>query len=149
MDKHATNAKRFTMIVAVHLLLVKGTEVLLARRYNTGYEDGNYSVPAGHVEENESCIDAMIREAKEEVGIFLQPEDISLVHVMHRKTDRESIDFFFACSTWTGMPTINEPDKCDELRWSDIDDLPRNTIGYIRQAIDAYTRKEIYSQLGI
>ena len=43
---------RFQMPVAVHLLLVKDNKVLLLRRFNTGYEYGNYSVVAGHVDDD-------------------------------------------------------------------------------------------------
>ena len=46
--------ERFKVITAVHLILIENNKILLQRRYNTGYEDGNYSVVAGHVEENES-----------------------------------------------------------------------------------------------
>ena len=44
---HAAN--RFSLPSAVHLFLLRGDEVLLLRRYNTGYEDGKYSVVAGHL----------------------------------------------------------------------------------------------------
>ena len=44
---------RFTCPIAVHIFLLQEQKVLLLRRYNTGYEDGNYSVPAGHLDGNE------------------------------------------------------------------------------------------------
>ena len=39
-----------TAIPAVYLLLVQDGKILLIRRCNTGYQYGNYSVPAGHME---------------------------------------------------------------------------------------------------
>ena len=64
--------ERFKIITAVHLILIENERVLLQRRYNTGYEDGKYSVVAGHVEENEDVITAMQREALEEIGIRIK-----------------------------------------------------------------------------
>jgi 8-oxo-dGTP diphosphatase len=80
--------------VAVHLFFFRDDRVLLLRRFNTGWEDGKYSVPAGHVDVGESVTEATIREAREEVGITLKPEDIEVIHVMHRKAEEERIDFF-------------------------------------------------------
>ena len=57
------------LLVAVHLILVQDSKVLLLRRYNTGYEDGNYGVVAGHLERDEEIVAAMVREAREEAGI--------------------------------------------------------------------------------
>lgn len=86
---------RFQMLVAVHLLLLKDNKVLLLRRFNTGYEDGNYSVAAGHVDGNEDVKAAMIREAEEEAGIKISSDNINFASVMHRNSDDERIDFFF------------------------------------------------------
>ena len=117
---------RFQRPVAVHLLLVKDNKVLLLRRFNTGYEDGNYSVVAGHVDSDEDLKTAMIREAKEEAGIEITPNNINFASVMHRKSDDERIDFFFIADSWEGEITNMEPQKCDDLSWFDINNLPSN-----------------------
>jgi 8-oxo-dGTP pyrophosphatase MutT (NUDIX family) len=64
----------FKIIPSVYLLLFKGNQVLLSKRANTGYEDGNYGLVSGHVESNETLREAMVREAAEEVGLTLLPE---------------------------------------------------------------------------
>ena len=48
-----------SMFVAVYLLLIRDGQILLLRRYNTGYEDGNYGVIAGHVERDERVTTAL------------------------------------------------------------------------------------------
>lgn len=138
----------FKLIPAVHLLLVQDDKILLLRRFNTGYEDGNYSVPAGHVDGGEPATSAMVREAKEEVGIIVQPNHLSLAHVMHRITERESIDFFFTASIWEGTPINCEPEKCDDLSWFSINALPGNTIPYIKNVIDHWQHKRVFSEFG-
>ena len=64
--------KRNTIPITALLMLRKGNKVLLLRRFNTGYEDGNYCFPGGHVEKGEPIYKAMIREAKEEIGIEIE-----------------------------------------------------------------------------
>lgn len=85
--------QRFKMIASAYLFLVNDGKILLSRRFHTGYEDGNYSVPAGHVEDGETLIECLIREAKEEIGIEIEKKDVSLVHVMHRKEMDIRVDF--------------------------------------------------------
>ncbi len=120
---------------AVHLFLICDQKILLLRRYNTGYEDGNYSVVAGHLDGGEQVIAAAIREAKEEVGISIREEDVEIVQVMHRLSNDERIDFFVMVSAWEREIVNNELDKCDHLAWFPLDQLPDNTIPYVRQAI--------------
>lgn len=140
--------KRFKLIPAVHLILQKGKWVLLSRRFNTGWEDGKYSLVSGHFNGNETATDAMIREAKEEVGIDIKAQDLSLVHAMHRLSDSERIDFFFLVEKWKGKIQNMEKDKCDDLKWCSVDHLPHNTIPYIRHALKGYRQNKYYSQFG-
>lgn len=135
--------ERFKLVVAVHLILIENGKILLLRRYNTGYEDGNYSVIAGHVDGNESVLKAMQREAFEEANIQIEEQDLKIIHTMHRKTkERESIDYFLTCKKYAGQVQIMEKDKCDELSFYDLNHLPNNVIPYIRKAIE-YHQKDI------
>lgn len=92
----------------------------------------------------------MIREAKEEAGVYFKPIDLHVVHAMHRKSkkDLEYIDFFLTVDKWSGEPKITEPDKCDEMRWFSLNNLPENTLPHIRYAIESYADKVQFSELG-
>jgi mutator protein MutT len=139
----------FSVRPCVHLLLVRGSEVLMARRANTGYEDGRWSVPAGHLDGGETVREACVREAAEEIGIALAVTDLSVDHVMHRrKPDEERIDFFVTCANWTGEVRNAEPDRCSEIRWVDPSDLPQDTIAYVRSGIGWTLDGVTYSELG-
>lgn len=145
----------FTVIPAVYLVLRRDGQVLLLKRANTGYKDGMYSLPAGHVDGGEPAIQAAIREAKEEIALELKPADLRLAHTLHRLvggSDRsgphERFDLFFAVSDWQGEPENVEPHKCDGLRWADLDNLPDDVIPEVRQALEMISGGVAYSDFG-
>jgi 8-oxo-dGTP pyrophosphatase MutT (NUDIX family) len=142
--------ERFKLIPAVHLLLIRENRILLLRRYKTGWMDGSYSVPAGHLDGDESATTAMIREAAEEAGLTIKDSDLTLGHLMHRHCPEgkinERIDFFFVAKEWQGEPKVMEQDKCDDLSWYSLNELPQNMISYVRVAIEKYARGQLYSE---
>lgn len=140
--------KRFKLVSAVHVFLVRGSRILLLRRFNTGYEDGNYSVVAGHLDGDEEVKAAAIREAWEEVGVRITPQDLEVVGVMHRRSDDERVDFFLVATAWSGELTNREPDKCDRLTWFELVELPQNVIPYVRRAIDNYCAGRWFDSFG-
>lgn len=139
----------FSVPVSVHLLLTQNNKILLMKRKNTGFADGFYSMPAGKLEPKESVKDAIIREAKEEIDIDIENETLKTIQVMNRNgIDRERIDYFFAVDKWNGKIKNNETNKCDDIQWFDIDNLPDNTIPYIKEAINNYIKKIDFSLFG-
>ncbi len=85
----------FHIYGAVYLLFVREGKLLMLRRTNTGYEDGKFSLVAGKLDGGEEVKQAAIREAEEEIGIRLHPDNLEVVLVMHRMSDSgEWVDFF-------------------------------------------------------
>ena len=139
--------ERFKITPAVYLVLIKENKILLSKRYNTGYFDGYYSFPAGHLDGGETLTQAMVREAKEEAGIDITPENLRLVHTMNKLVpDNERIDFFFTTEKRRGEPKNMEPEKCSDLSWFDTNNLPNNIIPSIQQAIDCVMKNIPYSE---
>jgi 8-oxo-dGTP diphosphatase len=144
-----TTTKRHTLVPNVYAFFIKGDQILLARRFNTGYEDGKYSLPAGHLDGDERSTHGMAREIVEETGVAVDPDNLRMVHMMHRKgPDDERLDLFFMVQQWEGDPVIVEADKCDELAWFSMGALPENVIPYIRSAIEAFRHGQFYSEFG-
>jgi mutator protein MutT len=132
----------------VHLLFFRQDQILLSRRLNTGFRDGEYSVPAGHLDGNETVLAAAVREAQEEVGLRLDQADLLFSSVMHRLEDDERVDFFLQVRAWSGEPFNNEPEKCDDLRWVDLKSLPENTVPYVRRALQNHARGIVFDEFG-
>jgi 8-oxo-dGTP pyrophosphatase MutT (NUDIX family) len=140
------------LVSGVHLFIKKKSKILLLRRFNAQWENGKYSTIAGHLDGHESVIDAAVREAKEEAGITIEPKDLEVVHVMHRrynpksKSYREFVLFFLTVKKWKGEPAITEPDKSDDMRWFDIDKLPDNLVPYMKAGISSWRKGLAFSE---
>ena len=129
--------ERNKLPISVQLIIENNNKILLLKRKNTGYEDGKYCLPGGHLEKNESIRSAIIREAKEEIGIELSKEDLELYKILNRKISEEIeyIDFIFRTTIWKGKIQNKENDKCEEIIWKNKNELPENTLGFVKEII--------------
>lgn len=122
---------RFLAKSAVFIALRDKTgRVLLHRRYNTGYMDGRYDLPSGHVEQGESVLQAAVRELQEETGTKVKQKDLKLWHInQFSANEQEYYNFFFTADSWQGEPTIMEKNKCDDMQFFPLANLPKLTAG--------------------
>ncbi|MGW7068357.1 methyltransferase domain-containing protein [Streptomyces sp. NPDC054855] len=140
--------RRHTEVVDVHLIVRRGDEVLLARRADTGYGDGLFNLPSGHVEPGEDVRTAVIREAREEIGLDLAADDVSAELVLQHRGPggNPRIGWFFEAMYGAGGEPFNaEPDKCDELSWHRADALPDDMVAYCRAALEAWRAGERFA----
>lgn len=146
--------QRFKLKLGVFLFLIQNQNILLLKRHQTGIDDGSYVVPMGGIEGGESLTSALIREAHEEVNIRLNPENLEVCHLMHRfhpmpqGLSFEQADVFFRTNTYEGIIENLEPNKCDELKFYPLTNLPEKTAPFIRHAIDCVQRRQFYSEFG-
>ncbi len=142
---------RHKNIVASYLVLIKDNKVLLSKRQNTGYSDGDYSVIAGHLEPGETFTKAVIRETKEEAGIDLDQDKLVIVHIQHCKSDintSERVHVYFTAKKWKGKIINKEPEKCKHFKWFDFNHLPSNMVLHVREAILNIKKNVFYSEQG-
>lgn len=130
--------------VATNVLLEKDGKILLSLRQNTGWADDQMTIPGGHTEPGETVTQAAIREAKEELGLDLKPEDLTYLCTENKITQRPYVSVIFTVKT-DQTPENTEPEKCKELVWADPNNLPENVTENFKQIIQkAYLGKEQY-----
>jgi 8-oxo-dGTP pyrophosphatase MutT (NUDIX family) len=134
---------RFKVAVAVYGLLRRDDRVLLLRRSGSGFHDGELSLPAGHVDEGEDALSALVREIGEELLVTVDRADCQLALSGHSAPERPGddayVDLFFTVDAWSGEPAIGEPDKASELVWAPGRALPSDVIPYVAEAITSIT----------
>lgn len=138
----------FHMRCGVFVSLEKEGEILLALRQNTGYNDGLYGLVGGHLEAGETFVQAVLREAKEEVGIEIDPVDLQQTHVMHRLDNIQTVNVFFRCTRWAKEIQNCEPEKCAGLTFFPKEALPETLTSFIRDGIHLSEKGIPFSERG-
>ncbi|MFF3394774.1 NUDIX domain-containing protein [Streptomyces sp. NPDC002669] len=139
-------------IVGVHLYLedTHGRILLGLRHPDSAYAGNTWHFLAGHCE-REEAVSALVREAQEEAGLVIEPDGVELVHLVHHvdsPSARPRIGLILRARTWSGTPTVREPDRCVEWRFWNPKDLPDAVVPYTRQAIEGVLAGRLYSHMG-
>lgn len=142
------NYNTATPYVASYVLVKKGGKVAFVLRSNTSWMNNYYGLPSGKVEKDESYLQAAVREAHEEIGIKVTPENLKFVHVMHRREGSDWVDVFFEATNWEGEPVNAEPHMHGELAWLDMPNLPKNVIPSVRFALEQINQGKYFSEYG-
>ena len=133
-------------LVSTHLLLIKENNILLYLR-KWWLQDWKYNLIAWHLDWGETPIEATVREAEEEAWIIIKNEDLYFSHVSYSIAWnwKEYIQFYFTCEKWKWEIINKELDRCYEMEFFPITNLPENTTSYIKQAILNYKNWLKYS----
>jgi 8-oxo-dGTP diphosphatase len=141
---------RFVVVPAAYLYLLRpcldgaaGTEVLLQRRGDVPFMAGHWAAgAAGHVERGETAVDAVAREALEEIGVT--NVELAFLTSMQRTAGGEAIDervdFFFTARGWAGEPRIMESTKATDLAWFPVSALPEPMVPHEAMVLDLLAR---------
>jgi 8-oxo-dGTP pyrophosphatase MutT (NUDIX family) len=136
-------------IIDVHVLLVRGDELLLTQRRGS-YGGGMWHLPSGKLDAEESLPAGAAREAEEEVGVLIDPAQLRHVHTLHVAGSGPAprLGVFFEARNWAGEPYNREPDKCAAVEWFRQDRLPDDVIPYPLAGIRAYNDGVPFGVLG-
>lgn len=141
------------LAVFIIVRMSDGTVPFVLRK-NTGWMDGMYGLPAGKVERGESFLQAAVREAKEEIGIDIDPAQLRHLLTVHRDSpddtvdgDMSWVDVFFEAKQWEGEPHNTEPDVHAAVDLLDLDNLPANVIPLLTESLALIAAGQTYGEI--
>lgn len=126
----------------------KDWEILFQQRKNTGFRDGEWQLPSGHIELWETSIHAIIRELYEELAITIQEMYSTVVHVAHTiQTDRIYFNIYVEISQYTWELQNMEPEKCSEISFFSLEIIRDNPLfSYEIETLERIERWEYFSE---
>lgn len=113
----------FALAVDIVVVATKTQKLLLIQRKNEPFK-GQWALPGGYVEIDETTENAAFRELKEETGVSI--DSVKRVDVFD-KVDRDprerTISVAYLATVDDTLPVIAE-DDADDVRWFDLHALP-------------------------
>ncbi|MEU9506016.1 NUDIX domain-containing protein [Micromonospora sp. NPDC048170] len=81
-------------------------------------------MPGGHVEADESELQALAREMREELGVHIVAESSSRLGDWHAGSGEDAVHVVvWQVGDWVGSPTNRAPDEHDDIAWIGINEL--------------------------
>ncbi len=113
--------------VGAFILNDKNEFLMLLRSKDSKVEPGTWMIPGGKVEFNEVMEETLKREAKEEIGVDIEVENLicAVNHILPEE-GQHWVAPTFRCRIKDGEPRVVEPHKHDEVKWFSLDKMPEN-----------------------
>ncbi|GAB1333993.1 hypothetical protein ACE1SV_05830 [Streptomyces sp. E-15] len=139
-------------VIGVHLYLedAEGRVLLQLRHPDSAYAGRTWHFLAGHCE-REPALGCLVREAREEAGLVIDPSDAEYAHAVHLLDGPGApprVQLVFRVRRWRGTPRVREADKCLAWRWWRPEDLPDPLVPYARAAVDGIRAGRLYTEMG-
>jgi mutator protein MutT len=122
----------------VALLLVSDHRVLAeTRKLTKRLAPGAVAIPGGHLEAGERLEQALMREAREELGIV--PREAAFVCTLMHLAEELRRLHYFAVRRWEGEIVV---DEAESVAWLPVDAVQRLDFDVDRTAVTEYLRLE-------
>ncbi|HEX3568174.1 MAG TPA: NUDIX domain-containing protein [Candidatus Saccharimonadales bacterium] len=136
--------------IGCELIVRKDDQILLGLRKNH-FGAGTWGLPGGHLEFSERLVDTACREAKEEIGLDIQPSDLHLISVVDgvptSSGQQHHVHVTFELREPAQEPRNTEPEFCEELRYFPLDALPENILPTHQPIIENYVANRLYKYI--
>ena len=114
-------------MVGVGAVIFKNDEILLIKRGNPPLA-GEWSIPGGKLEENESIIEAVQREIKEECNVLVDIDDLIDLFEYIEKDEKNRVKYHFIVFDFRAQYLKGELDHLSDAsaaRWVKVNDLDK------------------------
>jgi 8-oxo-dGTP diphosphatase len=123
------------------ILNEKGEVLLMKRGKNSKNEVGTWALIGGMLDFGETLQQGIIREVLEETGLAVEIEEQFPAHDHLLPNENQHwVGNVFVTRLVSGIPTIIEPEKCEELSWFSIDNLPTPIAKMSKYPIEYFSK---------
>jgi 8-oxo-dGTP diphosphatase len=106
------------------IILNKDYEILLIKRGRDPFK-GEYAIPGGFIDWNETAKEAVVREIKEETNLEVEVVDfLNYYDSIKRDKKRRTISLVFICRITGDINNVKAGDDAAEHGWFKVDNLP-------------------------
>ena len=135
----------------VHALLVRADgDVFLVKRHRTGFMDGFYSLPGGHLQFGESPLQALKRECEEEIGVVIDVgiggTELVASLAFHDAAD-SGVNLVFAVRRMQGEPFNAEPQHFADAAFHHSESLPQPLIPWVADVLENRLNRDVQGLL--
>ncbi len=131
--------------VGAGVVIIKDGKTLLTKRRGA-HAEGTYGSVGGHVEYGESPVEAVKREAREELGVEIG--NIRFATCLNMiKYGTHYLDVSFTAEIVSGEPKIMEPDKIENIGWYPLNNLPKPLFEPVRIVLEQITSGVVYREI--
>jgi mutator protein MutT len=119
-------------LVGVGAVIVQNDQVLLIRR-GTAPLLGEWSLPGGVLECGETLREAVVREAREETGLTVEPGEMLGVYERVIRSDDGRVRYHFVLIDYLCRPISGNPQAgtdAADVRWFTPEQLPALNLAY-------------------
>lgn len=111
---------RYIIVVLSFIQNSKG-EFLVQKR--SVQKDGKYGSTGGHAKSGESSIQGIISEIKEEIGLSVNPEELSLVFSGREDSEQVFFDVYFLRKNVDVSDLVLQEEEVEFVKWMSIEEI--------------------------
>jgi 8-oxo-dGTP diphosphatase len=119
---------------ACDIILVENGKILLVKRGREPFK-GDWAVPGGRIEDNETAEECAIREMKEETGVDVEIIRLTGIYSDPKRDPRGIIVAAFLVRRVGGE--VKAGDDADEAKWFELHSLPKLCTDHGKIVADA------------
>ena len=130
------------------IILDEDGKILLGLRKNC-YGAVTWGLPGGKLQMFETFEETAVREIKEETNLDVMVEDIDVINLANSfdlNSETHFIQIGVLVKKYEGLLKVMEPEKCEELRFFDLDNLPEHLFASTKMNIELYKMKKFYNK---